>query len=173
MEKVENKIESKLDINGKRSRDNSPKRSSMDIAAATAVGGSQAPTHELTKQQSNDSHQSHKSDRSNKSKKSKKDGPHIVFDPAAPALSRSSDSDSDDSDEEAADEHAFDHPSTYETQKWVWIPKDPLGLSELLAKELRDAGVDASDVGAFMDEKGVVEVKRNPPDEEWTGGHDA
>ncbi|KAH6914205.1 DUF221 family protein [Coprinopsis sp. MPI-PUGE-AT-0042] len=170
VEKVENKIESKLEINGKRSRSNSPKRASMDIAAASAVEGSQAP--DLTRQKSNDSRKSNKSDKSNKSNKSRKDTPHIVFDPAAPAVSHSSD-ESGDSDEEAADDHAFDHPSTYEQQKWVWIPKDPLGLSELLAKELRDAGVDASDVGALMDEKGVVEVKRNPPDEEWTGGHDA
>ena len=71
------------------------------------------------------------------------------------------------------DIHGFDHPSTYAEQPWIWIPKDVLGLSDILAKELRDAGVDASDVGAFMDEKGVVEVRRNPPDEEWAGGHDA
>lgn len=174
--KVEDKIETKLDINGKRSREHSPKPS-VDIAAASAVAGpqfesTQVPMHELTKQKSKESVHSQKSHKSDKSNKSKKDGPHIAFDPAAPAVS-STDNDSDDSDEEAADEHAFDHPATYEAQKWVWIPKDPLGLSELLAKELRDAGVDASDVGAFMDEKGVVEVRRNPPDEDWTGGHDA
>jgi hypothetical protein len=27
--------------------------------------------------------------------------------------------------------------------------------------------LDASDTGAVMDDKGVVEVTRNPPDEEW------
>lgn len=34
------------------------------------------------------------------------------------------------------------------------------------------AGIKASDLGAFIDRKGNVEVTRNPPDEEWTGGHD-
>lgn len=117
-----------------------------------------------------------KSNKSNKSRHSKDgkedDHPVVIMDAPAPAVVNPDDS--DDSDvEEAADDHAFDHPSTYQAQTWVWVPKDPLGLSELMTKELRDAGIDASDVGAFMDEKGVVEVRRNPPDEEWSGGHDA
>lgn len=91
-----------------------------------------------------------------------------VFDPAAPPVE---DSDSS-SDEEDDGDHAFDHPSTYVGQPWIWLPKDTLGLSELLVNELKGAGVDASNVGATMDEKGVVEVSRNPPDEEWSGGHD-
>ena len=104
------------------------------------------------------------------SKASKKS--RVSFDAAAPRVI-APDSDSVYNDEDEEDEHAFDHPSTYQEQPWIWIPKDVLGLSDILAKELRDAGVDASDVGAFMDEKGVVEVRRNPPDEEWAGGHDA
>lgn len=91
-----------------------------------------------------------------------------TFDSAAPAMQ-----DSDSSEEEDEDDHAFDHPSTYVDQAWIWIPKDTLGLSELLVKDLKDAGVEASDVGANMDEHGVVEVTRNPPDEDWSGGHDA
>lgn len=79
--------------------------------------------------------------------------------------------DSDDSDED--DVHAFDHPSIYVEQPWIWIPKDHLGLSGLLVKELQDAGINASDLGAEMQEDGIVEVTRNPPDEEWAGGHDA
>jgi len=90
-----------------------------------------------------------------------------MFDPATPAARNS---DSEDEDDE--NEHAFDHPSTYVDQAWIWIPKDPLGLSEILTRDLKEAGVDASDVGANMDEKGVVEVTRNPPDEDWSGGHD-
>ncbi|KAI0790074.1 phosphate metabolism protein-domain-containing protein, partial [Abortiporus biennis] len=79
----------------------------------------------------------------------------------------------EDEDEDADfDEYGFNHPSTYTEQPWIWIPKDELGLSEFLVKDLQSAGVDASDVGANMDKKGNVEVVRNPPDEEWTGGHD-
>jgi len=89
---------------------------------------------------------------------------HPVFDEPAPAL---------DSNEEDEDDHAFDHPATYVDQPWIWLPKDLLGLSEVLVSELKAAGVDASDVGAMMDEKGVVEVTRNPPDEEWSGGQDS
>jgi hypothetical protein len=79
-----------------------------------------------------------------------------------------------DSDEEYEDDvHAFDHPSMYVDQPWIWIPKDPLGLSTFLVQELVDAGVSASDLGAEMREDGIVEVTRNPPDEDWSGGHDA
>lgn len=108
---------------------------------------------------------------SNASKKSKETKPKIpVFDPAAPAGTDLSDDDEDEEDDH--DEHAFDHPSTYIDQPWIWLPRDQLGLSELLANDLKAVGVDASDVGASMDEKGIVEVTRNPPDEEWSGGHD-
>jgi hypothetical protein len=108
---------------------------------------------------------------SNASKKSEESRSKFpVFDPAAPALPDLS----DDSDEEEDDHdvHAFDHPSTYVDQAWIWLPRDQLGLSELLANDLKAAGVDASDVGASMDDRGIVEVTRNPPDEEWHGGHD-
>ncbi|EKM57402.1 uncharacterized protein PHACADRAFT_255132 [Phanerochaete carnosa HHB-10118-sp] len=71
------------------------------------------------------------------------------------------------------DVHGFDHPSTYEHQQWVWLPRDPLGISHLLVKELCAAGVEASDEGADMDEKGTVEATRNPPDQDWEGGRDA
>ena len=71
------------------------------------------------------------------------------------------------------DVHGFDHPSTYEQQPWVWVPRDPYGISRLVVEELRAAGVEASDEGAVMDEKGTVEVTRNPPDQDWEGGNDA
>ncbi|KAJ7072039.1 DUF221 family protein [Mycena amicta] len=77
-----------------------------------------------------------------------------------------SDEDVSTDEEEETDENAFDHPSTYQTQRWIWIPKDRLGFSRLLLDDLRRAGVDASDEGAVMDERGVVEATRNPPDEE-------
>ncbi|KAF8586260.1 hypothetical protein K439DRAFT_1256232, partial [Ramaria rubella] len=79
------------------------------------------------------------------------------------------DSSGDDSD---FDDNGFEHPSTYRDQPWIWLPKDELGLSEVLVTELRTGGVDASDEGSYMDKQGNVEVTRNPPDEAWTGGHD-
>lgn len=78
-----------------------------------------------------------------------------------------------DEEEEGGNEHTFDHPSVYEDQAWIWLPKDPLGLSELLVNDLIAVGINASDVGAKMDNKGIVEVTRTPPDQEWEGGHDA
>ncbi|KAG8889514.1 hypothetical protein FRB98_003988 [Tulasnella sp. 332] len=79
------------------------------------------------------------------------------------------DSDSDDDDIE---DNAFNHPSTYKETPVIWIPKDELGMSRLLVKELNDAGVYASDIGAFIDESGNVDVTRNPPDQLWIGGND-
>ncbi|KAJ7629889.1 hypothetical protein B0H17DRAFT_1109402 [Mycena rosella] len=108
---------------------------------------------------------------SKKSKASSKKSSPPAFDPPAPAGIDLSDEDSSE-DEQEEDEHAFDHPSTYVDQPWIWMPKDRLGLSQLMVDELHEAGVDASDVGAVMDVKGVVEVTRNPPDEEWIGGND-
>ncbi|KAF8314940.1 hypothetical protein DL93DRAFT_2042726, partial [Clavulina sp. PMI_390] len=78
----------------------------------------------------------------------------------------------DDDGEEDVDEHAFDHPSTYKPAPTIWVPKDKLGLSDVLLEELRDAGVDASDLGASMSEKARVKVTRTPPDQEWIGGND-
>lgn len=66
----------------------------------------------------------------------------------------------------------FNHPSTYKHTPVIWIPKDDLGLSAHLIDELNSAGVYASDVGAFIDLKGYVDVTRNPPDQEWIGGDD-
>ncbi|KAF9567911.1 DUF221-domain-containing protein [Agrocybe pediades] len=130
-------------------------------STSTAVSSSHGETKE-----NRDDLSRHSSVKSDKSKSSSKK-PTPMFDPAAPAV-RNSDSETEDDE----DEHAFDHPSTYVDQKWIWLPKDPLGLSEILTRDLKDAGVNASDVGANMDEKGVVEVTRNPPDEDWDGGHD-
>ncbi|EJD51989.1 hypothetical protein AURDEDRAFT_56051 [Auricularia subglabra TFB-10046 SS5] len=79
--------------------------------------------------------------------------------------------DDDDADIEL-DEHAFDHPATYKPAPWIWVPRDPLGLSSVIVEELNMAGVSASDTGATVDKHGVVKVSRNPPDEEWEGGID-
>jgi Extracellular tail, of 10TM putative phosphate transporter len=39
-------------------------------------------------------------------------------------------------DEEDFHDHASDHPSNYQNQTWIWIPKDKLGLSTILVEEL-------------------------------------
>ncbi|KAJ6594223.1 DUF221 family protein [Mycena capillaripes] len=110
---------------------------------------------------------------SKKSKASSKKSDRPTFDPPAAAGVDLSDEDVSSDEEEEQDDHAFDHPSTYVEQPWIWMPKDRLGLSQLLVDDLHSVGVDASDLGAVMDEKGIVEVTRNPPDEEWGGGHDS
>lgn len=84
---------------------------------------------------------------------------HIA--PPAEALKTRGDIDGDGDDddaEEEIDEHAFDHPSTYKPAPWIWVPKDNLGFSDIVLEELREAGVDASDLGAFMNEKARVKV---------------
>lgn len=68
------------------------------------------------------------------------------------------DEDDDEDVDEDVDEHAFDHPSTYRAAPFVWVPKDSLGLSDAILEELREAGVDASDLGASMNEKARVKV---------------
>ncbi|KAJ7268676.1 late exocytosis, associated with Golgi transport-domain-containing protein [Mycena haematopus] len=112
---------------------------------------------------------------SKKSKKAvarKSDSGQPQVDPAASAGVDISDEDVSSDEEEEQDDHAFDHPSTYVEQPWIWVPKDRLGLSKLLVADLHESGVDASDLGAIMDHKGIVEVTRNPPDAEWYGGND-
>jgi len=126
------------------------------------------PSTQLSRRSSNSSHHTHTSGESTDILDGIV-GPAPVLDPAAaaaidPALEQEK--------EEQEDDNAFAHPSTYKEQPWIWLPQDRLGFSKILVKELNDAGVDASDVGSTMDEKGVVEVSRNPPDQEWLGGHD-
>ncbi|KAF5322492.1 hypothetical protein D9619_001365 [Psilocybe cf. subviscida] len=75
-----------------------------------------------------------------------------VLDEAAPAVQ---DTDTE-AEEEEQEDHTFDHPSAYVDQSWIWIPKDPLGLSEYLVNDLKAVGIDASDVGANMDDKGPL-----------------
>ncbi|KAI0076271.1 hypothetical protein K474DRAFT_1285297 [Panus rudis PR-1116 ss-1] len=117
------------------------------------------------------------STKSSKSSKSKSKLP--TFAPAAPAqvgVARSQDrvgGGEDEDEDNDFDENGFNHPSTYAEQPWIWVPKDPYGISKVLVQELQGASVQASDIGATMDEHGTVEVERNPPDEEWSGGHDA
>ncbi|KZS87835.1 DUF221-domain-containing protein [Sistotremastrum niveocremeum HHB9708] len=97
------------------------------------------------------------------------DSDHPVIAPAAP---RVEDPNVDEDYDEELEEHAFEHPATYANARWIWIPQDTLGFSKVLLEQFKAAGVEASDVGSTMDEKGVVECSRNPPDEDWSGGFD-
>ncbi|KAF8210651.1 phosphate metabolism protein-domain-containing protein [Mycena galopus ATCC 62051] len=146
-----------------------PQQKAAEEAVMADLKNGDAP--ELYRKSSSASQASKKSKKS-KSKKvmtkksgSGKQGKGSV-DPAAAGVDLS-DEDVSSDEEEEQDDHAFDHPSTYVEQPWIWMPKDRLGLSKLLVDDLRAGGVDASDLGAVMDKKGIVEVTRNPPDEEW------
>ncbi|ESK88187.1 duf221 family protein [Moniliophthora roreri MCA 2997] len=119
------------------------------------------------------SHISEKSKVSKKSKASKKYHSDSEEDSEEEDVESNPDFDPPDpNQEDEEDPHAFDHPSTYKAQRWIWVPRDELGLSRTLVQYLKNHGVEASDEGADMDSKGVVEVTRGPPDEEWLGGHD-
>ncbi|CUA72941.1 Phosphate metabolism protein 7 [Saccharomyces cerevisiae S288c] [Rhizoctonia solani] len=125
----------------------------------------------LTRTNTKDSHDSARSKRSNKSKKTNQDELQIA--PAAPAQKTSiTGDDASSEDDSDLDDFAFDHPNTYKDAPWIWIPKDTLGISAVLLKELHAAKVEASDSGSKMDEKGLVTVSRSPPDEAWSGGLD-
>lgn len=78
--------------------------------------------------------------------------------------------DSDDYDDDL-EENAFNHPSTYQDQPWIWIPQWEAHpeISAQLIKDIKASGVEASDLGAIIDDNGTVWVKRNPPDEDWDG----
>ena len=78
--------------------------------------------------------------------------------------------DSDDYDDDL-EENAFNHPSTYQDQPWIWLPQweSHPEISAQLVEDIKATGVEASDVGALIDDHGIVWVKRNPPDENWDG----
>lgn len=78
--------------------------------------------------------------------------------------------DSDDYDDDL-EENAFNHPSTYQDQQWIWIPRWEAcpEISAQLIEDIKAGGVEASDLGAIIDDNGTVQVTRNPPDEDWDG----
>lgn len=57
-------------------------------------------------------------------------------------------------------EHAFDHPAAYDNLKPVWVPKDSFGLGDSAIRDLRSNGIDATDAGAEMNDKGSVTITR-------------
>lgn len=57
----------------------------------------------------------------------------------------------------------FNHPSTYQPQRTIWIPRDELGLAEEQARELSSEGIDVSMDNADMSAKGKVTIDGRPP----------
>jgi hypothetical protein len=55
-------------------------------------------------------------------------------------------------------ELGFANPAVARSQQTIWIPKDTLGLSEEAVKGCEEMGISATADGAFMDEKGEVDV---------------
>lgn len=99
------------------------------------------------------------SDTSTRSKLSKA-SPKLVY--RKSDRNEDTDSSGDDAD---FDDKGFQHPSTYEEQPCIWIPKDGLGLSRYLIAELRASDVLASDEGTSIGDEGYVVVTQGPPDE--------
>lgn len=58
----------------------------------------------------------------------------------------------------------FTHPAL-QPARIVWIPRDTLGLGEEEAKDIRVRGIDVATRGAYMNEKGTVDVDTYPPGE--------
>ena len=57
----------------------------------------------------------------------------------------------------------FNHPSTYEPQRTIWMAQDELGVALQEAKALHADGIDVSMEHAVMNEKGKVAIDGRPP----------
>ncbi|ORY82127.1 hypothetical protein BCR37DRAFT_38898 [Protomyces lactucae-debilis] len=69
--------------------------------------------------------------------------------------------------ENVFDEKAYQHPALQARQPGIWLPRDGLGVSADLTRKTREgAGIESSDAGASIDNKGRVtwDGKTNPPD---------
>jgi hypothetical protein len=85
---------------------------------------------------------------------------HAVADKGERALLRGQ------SSENSYDADAYMHPALNSQAPAVWLPRDTRGVSAALAQHTRrDAGIEASDAGAFMDDKGKVswDGQTDPP----------
>ena len=58
----------------------------------------------------------------------------------------------------------FTHPALHPA-RIVWIPQDTLGLGAEEARDIRSRGIDVTTRGAYMNEKGTVDVDTYPPGE--------
>jgi calcium permeable stress-gated cation channel len=57
----------------------------------------------------------------------------------------------------------FNHPASVEPQRIVWLPQDPLGLSDVEVRELKGHNVEASNENANISGKGTVDIDGHPP----------
>ncbi|KAF5356746.1 hypothetical protein D9756_006681 [Leucocoprinus leucothites] len=82
------------------------------------------------------------------------------------ATSKGKDRDNADKGDAAAREKAedaefgFAHPAVSRPQRIIWIPRDTLGLSEEAVSGCEEMGLNVTNEGAMMNEKGKVDVPR-------------
>jgi len=57
----------------------------------------------------------------------------------------------------------FNHPASVEPQRIVWLPRDPLGISDVEVRELNAHGVESSNENATISVAGTVDVESHPP----------
>ncbi|WVN85988.1 uncharacterized protein L203_101146 [Cryptococcus depauperatus CBS 7841] len=62
------------------------------------------------------------------------------------------------------EETAFFHPASKESQKVIWLPEDELGLCKAEVRANERAGVKSSLKGAWLNEKGKVQISMSPPE---------
>ena len=58
---------------------------------------------------------------------------------------------------------AYVHPALATRRPLVWLPRDQMGLSRALLEHNREVGLEGTDEGAWVNEKGVVEWDREHP----------
>lgn len=73
-----------------------------------------------------------------------------------------------DSDDSGVEKQDFTHPAL-SPARVVWLPRDTMGIEREEAGDLRARGIEVSSEGAFMNEKGTVDVDLPPPGEEPAG----
>jgi hypothetical protein len=59
-------------------------------------------------------------------------------------------------------EHAYDYPAVSSRTPYLWIPRDPFGLSTREIESFKGV-IDISDEAAFFNEKGHIEWRDSPP----------
>ncbi|WWC85304.1 uncharacterized protein L201_000166 [Kwoniella dendrophila CBS 6074] len=67
--------------------------------------------------------------------------------------------------DDGSDPKAFFHPATKEPQRIIWLPQDELGLCQAEIDRNEKEGVRSSSKGAWLNEKGKVQISGPPPDD--------
>ncbi|WWC69648.1 uncharacterized protein I206_103591 [Kwoniella pini CBS 10737] len=68
-------------------------------------------------------------------------------------------------DDDGNDPKAFFHPATKEQQRIIWLPDDELGLCKAEIERNEKEGVRSSSKGAWLNDKGKVQITGPPPDD--------